>query len=166
MRFGILAGGWDHVTLRQAMVWFPVAFAAHVYEEWSRFPTWAQRHASSAYTRRDYWITHLVGLLIAVLAPVLWWSLPSSGLAFVLFTFVLIPSMGWNALFHAGATVAYRAYCPGVVTAVGLYLPLLSVLSFVVLREGVLSPGMLLGAVVVAGVFHAAEVSHNVYQAW
>jgi hypothetical protein len=117
VRFDMLAGSWDHVTLRQAMVAFPVAFAAHVYEEWSRFPTWAQRYASSTYTRRDYWITHLAGLLSGVLAPVLLWSLPSSWLAFVLFTFVLIPSMGWNALFHAGATVVYRAYCPGVVTA-------------------------------------------------
>jgi hypothetical protein len=143
---------WTGVTLGQAMLLFPVVFAAHLCEEWPLFPTWAQRYASSAYTRRGYWITPLAGLLTAVLAPILWWGFPSSGLAFALFTFVLIPSMGWNALFHAGATVAYRAYCPGVVTAVALYLTLLSAIHLVVLREGVLSQGMLLGAVVIRGV--------------
>ena len=114
--------------------------------------------------RAEY--TYLVGLLTALLVPILWHLFPLRWVAFVLFAVVLVPSMGWNAVFHAGATVASRTYCPGLITALALYLPLVSALGCLALREDVMSPGTLLGAVGVAGVFHAAEVGHNVYKAW
>jgi hypothetical protein len=166
MSLEALATDLDGVTLGEAIWLFPVAFALHVCEEWPRFPAWAQRHASAAFTRREYVAIHLVGLLTALLVPILWHLFPLRWVAFVLFAVVLIPSMGWNAVFHAGATVASRTYCPGLITALALYLPLVSTLGCLALREDVLSAGTLLGAVGVAGVFHAAEVGHNVYKAW
>ena len=156
----------DALTLRGALWLFPIVFAAHVREEWPGFPAWAQQHASLAFTSRDYWVLHGAGLIAAVLVPILWASFPRSWVAFGLFSFVLIPSMGWNTVFHAAATVMSRRYCPGLVTAVMLYLPLLTILSLLAVNEAVLSPAMLVAAAIVAGVFHAAEVGHNVYNAW
>ena len=166
MRLATLSASLSAVTLQGAMWLFPVGFALHVREEWPRFPTWAQRYASAAFTRRQYVAIHLTGLLAAVLVPILWRLFPRPAVAFPLFAFVLIPSMGWNAVFNAGATVVSRTYCPGLITALALYLPLLSALSCLAIREGALSPGALLGAFGVGAVFRVAEVGHNVYKAW
>ena len=113
MRLATLTASLSAVTLQEAMWLFPVAFALHVREEWPRFPTWAQRYASAAFTRRQYLVIHLAGLLMAVLVPILWRLFPTPAVAFLLFAFVLIPSMGWNAVFHAGATVVSEHTAPG-----------------------------------------------------
>lgn len=120
MRLATLSASLSAVTLQGAMWLFPVVFALHVREEWPCFPTWAQRYASAAFTRRQYVAIHLTGLIAAVLVPILWRLFPRPAVAFPLFAFVLIPSMGWNAVFHAGATVVSRTYCPGLITALTL----------------------------------------------
>jgi hypothetical protein len=91
MSLQTLAAGLHGVTLGEAIWLFPVAFALHVCEEWPRFPMWAQRHASAAFTRREYVAVHLAGLLTALLVPILWHLFPLRWVAFVLFAVVLIP---------------------------------------------------------------------------
>jgi hypothetical protein len=47
-----------------------------------------------------------------------------------------------------------------------LYLPLYYTVSTLAYREGLLSNKVGLISFVIAGVFHAAEVGHNVFKAW
>ena len=74
--------------------------------------------------------------------------------------------MFFNTLFHAGVTVITREYCPGLVTALILYLPLFFFISSLALSEGLLNAGTLSASLVIAGVFHTWEVEHNVFKAW
>jgi Protein of unknown function with HXXEE motif len=87
-------------------------------------------------------------------------------LVFLFFAFMLLPAMLWNIGFHISATVRYRTYCPGVMTAVLLYPPVIYLLTQSAWREGLLSTHTWVAAVLIAGVFHTWEVGHNVFKAW
>ena len=64
------------------------------------------------------------------------------------------------------ATVKYRTYCPGVITAALLYPPVIYLLTQSAWREGLLSPSAWVATVLIAGVFHFCEVGHDVFKAW
>ena len=85
---------------------------------------------------------------------------------FVFFAFVFAPGLFFNTLFHAGATVVTREYCPGVITALTLYLPVFFFVSSLAWRENLLDLGTLTAGLVIAGAFHTWEVGHNVFKAW
>ncbi|MGH9461038.1 MAG: HXXEE domain-containing protein [Vicinamibacteria bacterium] len=85
---------------------------------------------------------------------------------FLYLTFFFLPSMLWNTVFHVGATLVFGAYCPGVVTAVFLYPPLVWLMMRSSLSEGLLTPRAATAALALAGVFHFWEVGHNVFRVW
>ncbi|MCI0696882.1 HXXEE domain-containing protein [candidate division KSB1 bacterium] len=85
---------------------------------------------------------------------------------FILFAFVFTPGIFWNTLFHAGATIRFGVYCPGLFTALILYLPLFFFISRLAYREGLLTETAGLIALLLAGIFHVVEVGHNVFKAW
>jgi hypothetical protein len=62
--------------------------------------------------------------------------------------------------------VLTRTYCPGVVTAILIYLPLFILLIERVYAERLLTPFALAASLLVAGLFHTWEVGHNVFKAW
>jgi hypothetical protein len=74
--------------------------------------------------------------------------------------------MFWNVVFHLGATLLFHEYCPGVVTAVAVYPPLVWLVVRASLREGLIAPRLAAAAWVLAGGFHLWEVGHNVFHAW
>jgi hypothetical protein len=76
------------------------------------------------------------------------------------------PAIFFNVFFHAGATVYFRTYCPGLITALILYLPLFFFVIQRALSEGLISSKLAIVSFVIAGFFHAAEVGHNVFKAW
>ncbi len=154
------------LTFRQAIWFFPFAFTLHVLEEWRHFTPWAMRYASEHFTRHDYITIHVAGIITAFLSASLIQVLPCRWLVWVFFAFVFTPAVFFNALFHAGATAIYRVYCPGLLTALTVYPPLYYFLSRLAYREGLLSGRAGLWALAVAGVFHVAEVSHNVFKVW
>ena len=156
----------SRLSLREAVWLFPIAFTLHVLEEWPRFTAWAQRYASPSFTRHDYLKIHLAGIVAALAAAMVVWYFPNRLVVFVFFTFMLTPGIFCNTLFHAGVTAYFGAYCPGLVTALVLYLPLYGFLSTLAYREGLLSSKLGLVSFVIAGVFHAIEVGHNVFKAW
>lgn len=82
------------------------------------------------------------------------------------FTLVFTPSIFFNTLFHSGATAISGVYCPGLLTALTLYLPLYFLVSRLAFQEGLLTNGVGLATFLVAGAFHFAEVGHNVFKAW
>ena len=157
----------SHVSFVQALVLFPFAVALHVFEEWPRFPRWARRFASAAYSDREYIVTHALALVFAIGAVAIVRAFPTQPIVlFAFFALVFGPGAFCNALFHAGATVLTRTYCPGVVTGVLVYLPLSGLFVVLGLRDGLFTSHFLLVAVTVAAMFHTLEVGYNVFKRW
>ena len=154
------------LSLGQAVWLFCPAFALHVLEEWPRFTEWARRHTSSRYTQRDYNVIHAAGVAASLLAALIVWSFPNRPVIFMFFAFVFAPGVLFNAVFHVGASVLTRSYCPGMITAVVIYLPLFALITDLAYKEGLLGFGSLLVTLVIAGIFHTWEVGHNVFKAW
>ncbi len=162
----VIAQFLSRLTFREAVWLFPFFFTLHVLEELPQFTTWAQRHASTAFSRIDYIKIHLAGIVTAFMASAVIWYFPNRIVLFVFFAFIFTPAIFYNTLFHAGATAYFGVYCPGLLTALVLYVPLYFFLSTLAFREGLLSKRLGLISFVIAGLFHAAEVGHNVFKAW
>jgi hypothetical protein len=154
------------MTFREAVWLFPLAFTLHVLEELPRFTMWAQRYASSDFTFGDYLKIHIAGIITAFIAAAVLYSYPNKILVFLFFAFMFTPAIFFNVFFHAGATVYFRAYCPGLATSLILYLPLFFIVSQRALSEDLISGKLAIVSFVIAGFFHAAEVGHNVFKAW
>jgi hypothetical protein len=154
------------VSFRSVVLLLPLATALHVLEEWPRFPRWARRFASPAYTDREYVITHLITLLGSTAVGVLLWTLLLPWLVAVFFLFWIGPGIFWNGLFHVGATVLSRSYCAGAVTGTLLYVPLSATLALLSVRENLLSPTAVFALFVLAAGVHTLEVGHNVFKRW
>ena len=154
------------LSFRQTVWLFPFAYTLHVLEEFPNFTAWAQRYASPAYTMREYLIVHAFGLLVAMVSAVIVSFTNHRVLIFIFFTFIFTPAAFFNIFFHAGATVAFRAYCPGVITALFIYTPLYLAITRLMLREQLLTHRMAVVSLLIAGIVHAADVSHNVFKAF
>jgi hypothetical protein len=72
----------------------------------------------------------------------------------------------WNGLFHAGASIATGRFCPGAITGLVLYVPLVVLLAVLAARDGLLSSGWLIASFLVALAFHVLEVGHSVFKRW
>lgn len=154
------------VEFRQVVALYPVCTLLHVAEEWPGFPRWARRFASARYTDREYVVTHVltVALAVGAAAALRRWTGP--GAVFAFFALLVGPAVWWNAWFHLGATVRSGVYCPGAVTGALLYLPLGAWLAGRALAEGLVGPGALALALAVALAFHVLEVGHGVFKRW
>jgi hypothetical protein len=142
----------------------PAAFALHVLEEAPRFTAWAQRYASDRYTQADFIRNNVLGLALTVGATLIVWRFTSNRpIFFVYYSTVLTQQALFNTVFHAGSTVAFGAYSPGVVTALFLFLPLWYYLTRVALREGLLSRKSALVASLIGGLFHTGVVAQQVF---
>ena len=156
----------NSLTFSKAVWLFCPAFVLHVLEEWPRFTGWARLHASIQFTQRRYNSIHAAGIAASLLAAVTVSRFPNRLIVFVFFAFIFTPAALFNTLFHVGASVLTRSYCPGLITAVVIYLPLFGVVTKLACKEGLLSIPMLVGTLVLAGSFHVWEVGHNVFKAW
>lgn len=149
------------------LVWlFPLAYVLHVLEELPHFTNWAQRYANASFTLRDYLTIHLAGIAVSITAPLLIRFFPNRLVIFVFFTFVFTPAVVFNMFFHAGAIAVFGVYCPGLLTAITIY-PLLFFLVFrQVAREHLMTKDVAMISLALAGLFHAVDVSHNVFKIW
>lgn len=154
------------LSFRDAVLLFPPAVALHVFEEWPGFPAWARRFASPRYSDRAYVVTHLFAVALALASALLVRALPAPWLVFVFFAAVFGPGVLCNAVFHTGASLASRSYCPGVVTGLAVYLPLFAWLAALAVRDGLIALPVLGVALAVAAAFHTLEVGHNVFERW
>jgi uncharacterized membrane protein YeaQ/YmgE (transglycosylase-associated protein family) len=166
MNFDLIAQWLARLSFREAVWLFPVAFTLHVLEELPQFTAWAKRYVTASYKRRGYLKIHLAGIIGAFLAAAVLWYFPNRIIVFIFFTFVFTPGIFFNTLFHAGATAYFGAYCPGLLTALMLYLPLYGFVSTLAYREGLLGNEIGLLSFIIAGIFHTAEVGRNVFKAW
>jgi hypothetical protein len=111
-------------------------------------------------------VTHVLAVLGALTTSALLAISPKPWLVLLFFALVFGPGVLCNASFHAGATLRWRAYCPGVATGLLVYLPLSLLLAGLALREGLVSGPSLAAALAVAAAFHTVEVGHNVFKRW
>ncbi len=154
------------LAFRNVVVLYPIVTAAHVAEEWRGFPVWAKHFASPRYTHREYVITHVATLLVATFGAALARTWPGGWPAVVFFSLLFGPSIACNALFHIGASMVTRSYCPGAITSAVLYLPASVVVVGAALRDGVVGPRTLALSMLLAAALHVAEVGHNVFKRW
>ncbi|MEW6127024.1 MAG: HXXEE domain-containing protein [Acidobacteriota bacterium] len=166
MNIGVLAQFFSSLGFREAVWFFPCAFMLHVAEELPRFTAWANQHASEKYTFREYLIIHALGIVTAFLAAMLLQFFPNKILIFIFFTVMFLPAMFFNSFFHVGATLFTRSYCPGVFTALIFYPPVVWFITRKALVEGLIGGKFLVLSFIIAGFFHAAEVSRNVFKVW
>jgi len=156
----------DALPFRDAVWLFCPAFVLHVIEEWPRFTRWAQTHASEQFTRRQYNTIHIAGIAASLVTVTVVWFFPNRFVVFLFFTFAFAPSAFFNTLFHAGASVLTKTYCPGIITAIAIHLPLFFIVAQRACTEGLLTSGALVVSLSMAGAFHTWEVGHNVFKAW
>ena len=141
----------------------PAALALHVAEEAPGFAAWARRNAWTGYTQRDFVRINGAGLAMTAAgtwlvartrrpAPLVAWH-----------TAVLSQQTLWNPVFHAGATVAYREYSPGLVTALALFPATWVALTGAAIRERRISLRAAALSALAGAPLHAAAVAQQVY---
>jgi hypothetical protein len=150
------------MRLGRAVWLYPAAFALHVVEEARGFTEWVNRHGSERYTAADFVRINGAGLASGLAGTALVARITDRRL-FLLFYSAMLAQLPANAAWHAGTTVAYREYSPGLVTSLALFPALWYAVTRVALAEGRLSRrGAALGAIA-AAVLHAAMVRQTVY---
>jgi hypothetical protein len=149
------------VSVPAYFLWLPLAaVAAHLVEEfvwpggfgdWYR---WYRPERAASVTTRFLVIVNVVLVALALLPPLLGGT--PRGLAL----WLVVAAIGaYNALFHLWATFRRRAYSPGLLTGMILYVPLAVLGYYALTITGVVSWGTTLEAVVIAVAFH-------VWSAW
>jgi hypothetical protein len=166
MDFDLIYDRISSMTFRQSVWLFPLAYCLHVLEELPHFTSWARRYAAPGFTMRGYLMIHLLGIVVALLAPLVIWSFSNRIVIFLFFSLVFTPAVCFNILFHAGATAAFGVYCPGLITSLVLYPPLFVAVSRRAISERLLTSRAALISFVIAGLVHAADLSRNVFQIW
>lgn len=166
MDFDLIYDRISSMTFRQSVWLFPLAYFLHVLEELLHFTNWARRYAAPGFTMRDYLMIHLIGIAVALLAPLVIWSFSNRIMIFLFFSIVFTPAVCFNILFHAGATAAFGVYCPGLITSLVLYPPLFVAVSRRAISERLLTSRAALISFVIARLVHAADLSRNVFQMW
>ena len=128
----------------------PVIFVCHFLEEGPGFVEWFNAHVARGITDALFWQVNLTALAITIVVVALEWVSPSpfSAVALVAwFSFLMLA----NAILHVVGSLHDRAYVPGLVTAVALYLPfgvwlLRQMVQSRRLRAGTLAAAAMLGA--------------------
>jgi hypothetical protein len=148
---------------RRAAWLLPAALAVHVAEEAPGFARWARRNAWEGYSDRDFARINAAGLALTAAATLLV-TRTQGRAAFGAYHVGLLSQQAlWNPVFHAGTSIAYREYSPGVVTAVALFPLTWLLVTRAAIREGRLTPrGARLSAALGAPI-HAAAVVTQVY---
>lgn len=100
----------------------PFIFVIHFLEEGNGFVTWFNAHVARGITTDLFWSVNAAALVITILIVALslsWPSAASDGISFGWISFLF----GANAVLHVVGAMSDRAYMPGLVSAVLLYIP-------------------------------------------
>jgi hypothetical protein len=139
-----------------------LAFAAHVAEETPGFTSWAKRNASERYSQRDFVRINAAGLLGTALATAAVTRSERRSVMLVYYTGILTQQALFNAVFHAGTTLAFREYSPGLVTSL-LNAALWPRVTRAALADGRMRTRDLPACIALAGVLHAGAVARQVF---
>ncbi len=100
----------------------PLIFVAHVAEEAPGFVPWVNAHIDRDITQAAFWTVNITGLLLTLAVVLFEWLSRSKVSATVALAWLGFVMVG-NAVLHAAGALVDRAYAPGVVTALFLYVP-------------------------------------------
>ncbi len=137
-----------NVSLRSLLLSAPVVFAVHVMEEAPGFVTWVNGHIDRDITQSSFWTVNFTALLITLAVIFFEWVSASKPSAIAVLAWLGVLMVG-NAVLHIGAAVVDRAYVPGVVTAILLYLPFSGLVVARLIRSRRVSPSAAAIAIVV-----------------
>lgn len=119
---------------RSLAAWLPsAALLVHASEELPRFPAWATARFGTT-TTLWFVVSHLPIFAVALLVS---WraSRPAPSRRARWRLLVFVAALGTNALFHLGASLAWRELAPGLYSALLLHLPLTALLAPRLARE-------------------------------
>ena len=109
--------------MRRLVTLTPIVFVLHFLEEGTKFVEWFNAHVPRGITNDLFWTVNFVALAITLVVVIVAWVQPGAGAdsaAAGWFSFLF----GANAILHIVGAVHDRAYVPGLITAIALYVPL------------------------------------------
>jgi hypothetical protein len=138
-------------TLRGLLLLAPIIFIAHFLEEAPGFVTWFNQRVAEGITPELFWTVNYTALAITTAIIALEWVSESTVTATIAVAWVSFLMLA-NAVFHVAGALADRAYVPGLVTAVLLYLPFSALVLARVLRTHRLPAGVVATAAVMGAI--------------
>jgi hypothetical protein len=126
-------------TVRRLALALPVIFVVHVCEEAPGFVAWFNGLVSPHVTQQLFLTVNLVAFMMTLLVSGIVAASDESVSALVGVAWVGFLMLA-NGVFHVIGTVAHGRYCPGVITAALLYLPVSGLFLWTVAKERKLSP--------------------------
>jgi hypothetical protein len=150
------------------LIWlFPIALLFHVIEESNGFAYWVTNVLKGEMQIGAFYANNIMGMFISIILCLMVSSTRISGTTFVLFLWVSAVHF-WNFVFHMYAQYRFHTYSPGYFTAVLLYFPIYSYLSYLSLRERFLpwylwliafvAGCFLMGFIIWAGLYHLGPI--------
>jgi hypothetical protein len=136
--------------VRRGLLLAPPIFVAHFLEESPGFVPWFNGHVARGITEGMFWNVNLPGLVITlVLVAAFWASRSDAALVMVIawLSFLMLT----NGIFHVTGAIVDRGYVPGLVTALGLYLPYSVWVAWQVIRGGRIPVGLVAAVAILGG---------------
>lgn len=117
----------------------PLIFIGHFLEEAPGFVVWFNAHVERGISQPLFWRVNIAGLVITVVVVAAEWFARSALTAAVVVAWLSFLMLA-NALLHLVAAISDRAYVPGLVTAIVLYLPFYALVVNRIVRNRRLAP--------------------------
>lgn len=136
--------------LRRGLLLAPFIFVAHWLEESPGFVPWFNAHVTEGIAQGLFQTVNAAGLVITVLVVLGFWATQSPA-SVLLVTAWLSFLMLTNAILHITGAIVDRAYVPGLVTAILLYVPYFAWVGVQVVRSRRVAIGPVGAAVVLGG---------------
>jgi hypothetical protein len=136
--------------LGRGLLLAPLVFVVHFLEESPGFVPWFNGHVTRGITQDLFWTVNATGLVITVLVA-LAYRATRSDVASVLVVAWLSFLMLTNAIFHVTGSIVDRAYVPGLVSAIVLYVPYCAWVGWRIVRDRRVAPGVVAAAAVLGG---------------
>jgi hypothetical protein len=136
--------------LGRGLLLAPLVFVVHFLEESPGFVPWFNGHVTRGITQDLFWTVNATGLAITVLVA-LAYRATRSDVASVLVVAWLSFLMLTNAIFHVTGSIVDRAYVPGLVSAIVLYVPYCAWVGWRIVRDRRVAPGVVAAAAVLGG---------------
>lgn len=163
-----IASWFAGLPIRRAAWLLPLAWAIHEAEEWN-IDAWYRRHfVDPGYFDRMSEETLWIGLAFVAAQGVVWTAiatLPKNPriVAFLMLPYFIYISFG-NALQHIFWLVYFRAYAPGIVTALLLVIPAVALFALRAIRERLVPWWYvaLLTALTIPGVVQVVQAGNHV----
>jgi Protein of unknown function with HXXEE motif len=158
---------WERAHFYRLIWLFPAVYVFHISEEGLGFPRWVTNVLHGAMNVRAFYVNNAVFMAILLALCALATRTRARWALWLLFIWAAAQEF-CNAVFHVYSQVVFKAYSPGLFTAVFLYIPTFGYLTYLVLRERLLPrwflvPALSVGALgmaftIWAGLYHFGAV--------